>query len=366
MASKDDRGSFASPSLRFPVLVDGPADDRKSPAAAAALSPPRPQALNLRKRNRSSSYTSKPSTFIPSFEDEEDDTDPSEGVGNDWFLPSSAHQDAGGNKRSRGCKKKDGESPSSPPSEQKSPPKEEDKQTSSRSQQPQVQHDLEADESSSSGFDSDDEFSDSDVDVESVLIRHPADFVRELWQNLGIDTDAALIELKAKFTPRPSNDRIRAYTVELSEAVRNNDLPKVKALHEASTAAREAEGAASFNCLEACNRFGDGLLNIASRRGHVQLLRYLVEEALVNVYTRDDLQRTPLHDALWQPKPNFELVEILLKRAPELALLPDARGDTPFEYVPDEHWEEWIGILAKSPSVLYPNGILSGFKQICG
>ena len=89
---------------------------------------------------------------------------------------------------------------------------------------------------------------------------------------------------------------IDAYTMEVSMAARKNDIKTLRELH-------------------ACNKFGDSLLNIACRRSNTKIVKFLLEEAKVSVFLRDDTGRTPLHDACWTATPNFEIVDLLLNVA---------------------------------------------------
>lgn len=75
------------------------------------------------------------------------------------------------------------------------------------------------------------------------------------------------------------------------------------------------------------------------------MVKFLVEEANCSLWVRDDYGRTAMHDAAWSPKPNTELMDYLLQKVPELLLMSDVRGHTPFVYVRKEHWKEWIVFL---------------------
>lgn len=75
------------------------------------------------------------------------------------------------------------------------------------------------------------------------------------------------------------------------------------------------------------------------------MVQFLVEEANCSLWVRDDYGRTAMHDAAWSPKPNMELMDYLLQKVPELLLMSDVRGHTPFVYVRKEHWKEWIVFL---------------------
>lgn len=102
-----------------------------------------------------------------------------------------------------------------------------------------------------------------------------------------------------------------------------------------------------FRC---SNRFGESLMHLACRRGRTDMVRFLVEELpgcspsqMLSV--KDDCFKTPLHDACWTASPNFELVELILKHAPEQVLMEDCRGNTPFDYVRKEDYALWLRFL---------------------
>ena len=75
---------------------------------------------------------------------------------------------------------------------------------------------------------------------------------------------------------------------------------------------------------------------------------------------RDDYGRTPLHDAAWTDKPNFELVTLLLQACPDLLFIADQRGFTPMAYVGRQRWEEWCVFLEQNKELLTPKVFLGG------
>lgn len=70
-------------------------------------------------------------------------------------------------------------------------------------------------------------------------------------------------------------------------AARNEDLAALKQLYRAG------------NNMQCSNSFGESILHIVCRRGNHDMLYFLVDVAKVTVRVRDDLGRTPLHDAAW-------------------------------------------------------------------
>lgn len=168
----------------------------------------------------------------------------------------------------------------------------------------------------------------------------PSQLVEQIFRDEnGIPREQTVAAAKAKFIS-PTKEQIEGYTLELSKAARENDLDKLRELHAAGVA------------LDCCNKFGDSLVNIACRRSHTRIVKFLLEEAKVPVHFADDFGRTPLHDACWTAEPNTEMVEILLKIAPEHALIPDKRGHTPFDYARSTHWNVWLRFLLENRNLL--------------
>jgi hypothetical protein len=129
----------------------------------------------------------------------------------------------------------------------------------------------------------------------------------------------------------PDSEFIDAYDMEAVKAIRCGDVVNLR---------RMLDEGQSFN---ACNKFGESLIHMACRRGGLDVVYFLMNDAQVNIDVRDDFGRTPLHDACWTTKPNFDLMDLLLKQAPpDLLVVQDIRGHTPFHYARREHWSEWI------------------------
>jgi ankyrin repeat protein len=174
---------------------------------------------------------------------------------------------------------------------------------------------------------------------DGVEFTEPTEFVVEVFKQNGFSEDYVRSNANSKFvTPTP--EMVQAYTMEATKAVRDNDLDKLRELHDSGVV------------LECCNRFGDSLVHIACRRGHTRMVKFLVEEVKASVHFVDDLKRTPLHDACWTAEPNFEIVDLLLRVAPELILCADKRGDTPFNYARKIHWKQWARFLSERRSLL--------------
>lgn len=169
---------------------------------------------------------------------------------------------------------------------------------------------------------------------------NPVSFVFREFKLQDYDTNDIIQKCDKEFI-QPTPTMLEAYP-ETSRVVRDLDLDKLKELHKSGVP------------MLCSNRFGDNLVSIAARRGATNIVKFLVDEAKTSLYVRDDIDRTPLHDALWTAEPNFDLVKTLLQAAPELCLLRDKRGATPFDYIRPQHATVWMDFLYEHRSLLRP------------
>lgn len=133
---------------------------------------------------------------------------------------------------------------------------------------------------------------------------------------------------------KPTEKELEAFDTLAVRAIRDSDL---------NTLRKMLEEGKSFN---ACNKFGESLMHMACRRGNVEVVKFMIDEAHARVDVRDDYGRTPFTDACWTAKPNFDVMDVLLRAAsPQLLLVEDIRGHTPFHYARREHWTEWANYL---------------------
>jgi hypothetical protein len=183
--------------------------------------------------------------------------------------------------------------------------------------------------------------------VSTRIVIRPSDYALAAFRANGVDIQEARAKITEQFIV-PSEEMIKAYTSEVLEAVRNNDLGQLKKMHKESKLV-----------VNACNKFGDSLLHLACRRSHTEIAEFLIKDLKVNVNIRDDYHRTPLHDAAWTAEPNFELVSLLIKEAPEHLLMEDVRGSTPFDYVREHDWGLWLRFLWERKAMLRPKDLPS-------
>lgn len=143
------------------------------------------------------------------------------------------------------------------------------------------------------------------------------------------------------------------YNTEIVQIARSNDIAALQEYYK-------KHGRESLNCY---NRFGEGLLNMACRRGFSQMVQFLLSpEIHLQARVRDDGGRTPLHDACWYPEPQLEVCTMIIQQDPSLLLVADKRGYTPFQYARKSDWLVWrkflvqnldqIRILGSNPDII--------------
>jgi Ankyrin repeats (3 copies) len=149
----------------------------------------------------------------------------------------------------------------------------------------------------------------------------------------GVAAKVVRFDTVQNYFEDPQQFEIEAYGFEALEAVRKRDIEKLKQYH--------AQG----RPLKCSNRFGESILHLACRKGFADVVDFLLNTAQVPVWVKDDFGRNPFHDACWTVEPNFELMDILIAKAPDLLLISDARGHTPLSFVRMEHWDTWISYM---------------------
>lgn len=132
-------------------------------------------------------------------------------------------------------------------------------------------------------------------------------------------------ELSKAFYRQPTSEETSGYTVALLHTVQNcaseDDLVRVP--------------------IEARNKFGVTLLHKACRYPNWVAARYIATRLPRLTSATDDLGRLPLHDACWNDKVDFAVIDILITQEPATLLAQDNRGHTPLCYVPRKAWAQW-------------------------
>jgi hypothetical protein len=159
-------------------------------------------------------------------------------------------------------------------------------------------------------------------------------------KNLPARTHAAL-ELE-NFFVKPTPQSIQDYDLEIVKAVRKGDIATLR------------ESLKAGKTMQCSNRFGESIVHAACRRGAVRTLKFLLEEAKVDVRVVCDYGRTPLHDACWTPSANLEVVRLLLERCPDLLHITDRRNFTPLDYIHKDNWAEWCAFLKNNADLVVP------------
>ena len=168
----------------------------------------------------------------------------------------------------------------------------------------------------------------------------PTDTVRTILQSCPPSSSTEALDY-ANFFTKPTEEQIAAYDAQKTTAVRNGDMATLRSLLEAGE---------NLNC---CNKFGESLIHMACRRAHIDVVRFLLQEAKVSLNARDDYGRTPLHDCCWRPSSSYELMELLLSEVdPRILLLKDVRGHAPFDYSRKDQWEGWNDFLESRKELL--------------
>ena len=177
---------------------------------------------------------------------------------------------------------------------------------------------------------------------------HPTKFAQAAFEANGYhDLEAVARDAEARFLP-PTAAMQNAYNTKIVVEVRSNNLEGARALYR--------DGTFQHGC-NACNRFGESILHIACRRGHLEMVKFLIGEVGISPSTiRDDYHRTPLHDAFWTSTHSPEVVDYLLEQpfVMDMLVCKDKRGFTPLDYSRGEDRTKWVKFLFERRTTLRP------------
>jgi len=186
---------------------------------------------------------------------------------------------------------------------------------------------------------------------EPLTIAKPSDYWKSLleeWNVPILDTVGIEQELDKSNVVfvETTADRVEAYqNIELLTAVRRRDLVVLNKI--------AAEKRAAGTTMNACNRFGESLLHLACRKGSFGVVELMVGPSCdCSLLVRDDYGRTVLHDACWTVNPPWDLIKLILKKAPVLWRVSDVRGHLALQYVPKTAWPQWWAFLSKNKDLL--------------
>jgi len=179
----------------------------------------------------------------------------------------------------------------------------------------------------------------SDKNLNAPNLMHFLDYIlkRNGYEDCSL---VAYDKVPAGFFHEITEENTRGYTTRVLTAVRSNNINELKRIH--------SEG----HCMQCCNKFGESILHLACRRGYTDIVRFLVENANVSVNIRDDYGRTPFHDACWVTSIDFDLIDLLLKKSPDLLFVQDKRGFSPLHYVKSGSYSEWTDFLTERKDLI--------------
>jgi hypothetical protein len=147
--------------------------------------------------------------------------------------------------------------------------------------------------------------------------------------------------LQSAYYNKPTSLQLASYHVHLIDAVRAYDYDLLESLMGAGISPNP------------CNRFGESLVHMVSRRGDAKALHVMMNHGC-SVQVADDYGRTPLHDCCWAANPAFDVAEYILETDVRLLYMTDCRGASPLSYVRKEHWAFWIEFLESKKDIFWP------------
>lgn len=191
---------------------------------------------------------------------------------------------------------------------------------------------------------------------------HPRDYAASAFRQNGCHDAGKVVEACRGRVEPPTPEMLESYSNDVTSTVRNNDVAGARAL------LRDGKFRPGVN---PCNRFGESLLHAACRRGHFEMVKFLLLEVGVSASNvRDDYDRTPLHDACWTANKTgsaYDVVDLLLKQpyVPDLLLCKDRRGFTPLDYTRAEDRARWLRFLRVRKTSLRPTTADDVAKSSC-
>ncbi len=173
-------------------------------------------------------------------------------------------------------------------------------------------------------------------------VEKPIQFLMKALEMQQVKTQIHSYSSLEDFFLEPTQEEIDSYGFGVLNEVQFRDIDLLQSLHK--------EG----QPIKCSNQFGESLLHLACRKGLIDVVDFFINELEVPLQVRDDMGRSPLHDACWMAEPNFELVSLLVSKCPDLLYISDKRGHTPLCYIRREHWSDWNVYLQKEIDLLSP------------
>lgn len=185
--------------------------------------------------------------------------------------------------------------------------------------------------------------------IYNILLQiNPKEYAKAGFRANGYSVEEVRQTASSKFQDPIATDVMTSqYTTAVVTAFRQCDMAKIRQLHK--------DGQLTSN---ASNAYGESVLHIASRRGNLEMLKFLIEDVQIDPRKYcDDYGRTALHDACWTPtsEPAFDVVDYLLTKSPEHLLLKDKRGFTPLDYIRPKDHGKWLRFLWERKTKLRPS-----------
>jgi hypothetical protein len=188
----------------------------------------------------------------------------------------------------------------------------------------------------------------SNIDLKTITLQ---EFFNKLLQSRGYSTNT-YCSLETAYSNTPSSLQIASHGIKVIQAIRKSDLSTLQSLLQLGLSPNP------------CNKFGESIIHMICRRGSTNILKLFLDYGC-NLQTCDDFGRTPLHDACWTSKPNFQLVNLILRFDRRLMNIVDCRGSSPLHYVKKEHWMDWMYYLDSVKDIFWKHRDVSIDGEEC-
>jgi len=129
----------------------------------------------------------------------------------------------------------------------------------------------------------------------------------------------------------------------------DNDLLKALRSGDVETLRSMLNDTENDHDLTARNKFGENLVHLACRVTGLSedVLKFLVEDAKVQLNVRDKDGRTPLHNACMSSIPNFNNIYYIMQNAPKLFVFEDDKNKLPLDLIPNKCFDRWTRFMAE-------------------